>query len=73
MTPSWKGGVLQVADLLVDLIGIEPMTCVGSTQTLAFRSGHLCSSLLHKCRPNTLTNETAEPIVATLSRQLVTM
>src|ERR1700721_592985 len=26
MTPSWEGGVLQVVDLLVDLIGIEPMT-----------------------------------------------
>jgi hypothetical protein len=26
MTPSWKGESLQVVDLLVDLIGIEPMT-----------------------------------------------
>src|SRR6202453_1688600 len=26
MTPSWEGGALQVVDLLVDLIGIEPMT-----------------------------------------------
>src|SRR5580658_8229564 len=26
MTPSGKGGSLQVVDLLVDLIGIEPMT-----------------------------------------------
>jgi len=25
-TPSWKEGDLQVVDLLVDLIGIEPMT-----------------------------------------------
>src|ERR1700733_9964639 len=26
MTPSWEGGALQVVDLLVDLIGIEPVT-----------------------------------------------
>jgi hypothetical protein len=26
MTPSWKVESLQVDDLLVDLIGIEPMT-----------------------------------------------
>src|ERR1019366_8884205 len=26
MTPSWEGGVLQVVDCVVDLIGIEPMT-----------------------------------------------
>jgi hypothetical protein len=25
MTPSWKGESLQVVDLLVDLIGIEPI------------------------------------------------
>jgi|SRR5580698_7846107 hypothetical protein len=43
MTPSWEGGALQVVDLLVDLVGIEP-----TTSSMPWKRAPSCATGPHK-------------------------